>query len=85
MTNTIGTIAAVLTTSAMFPQALRILRTRDVESISLLMYIANSLGILFWLFYGLMLNAKPIIYANFLALVPAVTILVLKIKLGRKK
>jgi MtN3 and saliva related transmembrane protein len=84
MTNTIGTIAAVLTTLAMFPQAIRIIKTRDVESISLLMYILNSLGILFWLAYGLMMDAYPIIFANIVAIMPALTILLLKIRLGAR-
>ena len=84
MIDAIGTVAAILTTTAMFPQAIRIIKTRDVKSISLLMYVTNSLGILFWLSYGIMLNAKPIILANMVAIFPAVTILVLKIMLGKK-
>jgi len=81
MITIIGTIAAILTTVAMFPQAIRIIKTRDVRSISLLMYIANTLGIIFWFTYGLLLHEKPIIYANLIAFIPACTILVLKIKL----
>lgn len=84
MIDAIGTVAAILTTTAMFPQAIRIIKTRDVKSISLLMYVTNSLGILFWLSYGIMLNAKPIILANMVAIFPAVAILVLKIMLGKK-
>ncbi|MCU4175966.1 PQ-loop domain-containing transporter [Carboxylicivirga sp. N1Y90] len=44
----IGTIAAVLTTTAMFPQAIRIIRARDVNSIFLLMYIAQTMGIYYY-------------------------------------
>ena len=78
-----GTVAAVLTTSAMFPQAIRIIRTRDVHSISFLMYLANTLGIIFWLVYGILLNELPIIIANSIAIIPASLILFLKIALGK--
>ncbi|MFT3738571.1 MAG: SemiSWEET transporter [Breznakibacter sp.] len=84
MIDAIGSIAAILTTVAMFPQAIRIIRTRNVTGISLSMYIANSLGIVFWLAYGLLLNAIPIVLANTVAIIPALTILVLKIKLERR-
>jgi MtN3 and saliva related transmembrane protein len=84
MTTIIGTLAAILTTSAMFPQALRIIKTKDVVGISLLMYIINSLGIIAWFTYGLMIDSKPIIFANVVAIVPAVTILYLKLKLSTK-
>ena len=80
----IGTSAAVLTTAAMFPQAIKIIQTRDVKSISLWMYIANTIGIVLWGSYGLLLNQKPIIYANLIAFVPATTILVLKLLYSSK-
>ena len=79
-----GTIAAVLTTTAMFPQAIRIIKTRDVHSISLLMYLANTFGIVFWLIYGILLQELPIIVANSIAIIPASAILILKIVLGRE-
>ncbi|MCU4165859.1 SemiSWEET transporter [Carboxylicivirga caseinilyticus] len=79
-----GSVAAVLTTSAMFPQAIRIIKTRDVHSISLLMYLANTIGIVFWLIYGVLLKEMPIIIANSIAIIPAALILILKIVLGKK-
>jgi len=78
-----GTIAAVLTTTAMFPQAIRIIKTRDVHSISFLMYLANTFGIIFWLIYGILLQELPIILANSIAIIPASVILTLKVVLGR--
>jgi MtN3 and saliva related transmembrane protein len=79
----VGTLAAILTTVAMFPQAIRIIKTKDVESISLLMYVANSIGIIFWFIYGCLLHQTPIILANLIAFIPACTILILKIILGK--
>nr|WP_321451602.1 SemiSWEET transporter [uncultured Carboxylicivirga sp.] len=85
MVTAMGTIAAFLTTLAMFPQAIRIIKTKDVHSISLLMYMANTLGIVFWLIYGVLLNEMPIIIANSIAIIPASVILFLKLALGGKK
>lgn len=85
MNTLIGTIAAILTTSAMFPQAFKIIKTRDVRSISLWMYIANTIGICFWLAFGLMIDEKPIIYANLIAVIPASVILFMKLWLDKKK
>lgn len=76
----IGFTAAALTTFALFPQAIKMIRTKSVQSISLTMSVANSLGILAWLIYGINLQQWPIILANSLAIVPALTILVLKIR-----
>ena len=84
MITIIGTIAAVLTTTAMFPQAVRILRTKDVHGISFWMYLANTSGIIFWLIYGILLGEMPIIVANSIAIFPASLILYLKLKLGSK-
>jgi MtN3 and saliva related transmembrane protein len=78
-TDIIGTSAAVMTTAAMFPQAIKIIRTRDVKSISLWMYVTNTIGIVLWGSYGVLLNQKPIIYANLIAIIPAVTILIFKL------
>ncbi len=76
----VGTLAAILTTSAMFPQAIKIIRNRDVRSISLMMYIANTLGVILWLTYGILLSNTILIITNIIAFIPAVTILILKIK-----
>ncbi len=81
MVTLVGTLAAILTTSAMFPQAIKIIRSRDVRSISLLMYIANTLGIVLWLTYGILLENLILIVTNIVAFIPASTILYLKIKL----
>lgn len=48
------------------------------------MYIANTLGVILWLMYGILLVNTILIITNIVAFVPAVTILILKIKLGNK-
>ncbi|MCF7861241.1 SemiSWEET transporter [Candidatus Woesearchaeota archaeon] len=76
----IGYIAAVLTTVAFLPQAIRILRLKETKDISLLTYICFSAGVFSWLVYGMFKNDWPIIAANFVTFILAFTILVLKLK-----
>jgi len=80
LTTLIGFLAAVGTTSAFIPQVIRIIKTRDTKGISLFMYIIFTTGVALWLAYGALLNNLPIIIANVITLILAITILFLKIK-----
>ncbi|HYD96027.1 MAG TPA: SemiSWEET transporter [Noviherbaspirillum sp.] len=80
MTDWVGTIAATLTTVAFAPQALMTLKTRNVEGISLSMYSIFSAGVFFWLLFGVLIKSWPMIIANTVTLVLAMTILTLKLK-----
>jgi len=86
---TLGYLAATLTTASFVPQAVLTLRTRDVSSISLGMYSAFTLGVALWLAYGWQLGEWPIIVANALTLTLAATILATKLWVdhgpGRKR
>jgi len=59
----VGTIAAICTTVAFVPQILKIRRQggNDLSYPMLLLYLA---GILLWLFYGLLIHAAAVIWAN---------------------
>lgn len=71
----IGSTAAVCTTIAFLPQALKIIRTKHTKDLSLGMYIIFSAGMLLWLCYGVMIRELPIIFANAVTLIFTVTIL----------
>ena len=43
----IGSIAAILTTFAFLPQVVRVVKTKDTESIALGMYVMQVIGIVF--------------------------------------
>ena len=79
LTDWIGYAAASLTTASFVPQALLTLRTREVHGISAVMYGVFTLGVALWLAYGWRSNAWPIIIANAVTLVLAVTILTTKL------
>ena len=74
-----GYVAATLTTLAFVPQALKTLRTRDTRSISLGMYVVFTVGVVFWLAYGFVLQSWPMILANLVTLVLSLAILGMKL------
>lgn len=77
-----GYVAAVLTTLAFVPQAAKTIRSRDTRGISLAMYAVFTIGVGFWLGYGLVLGSWPMIVANTVTLLLAATILALKLRYG---
>jgi len=78
----LGYAAAALTTLAFVPQAVKTIRSRDTRSLSLGMYVAFTVGIAFWLGYGIVLQSWPMIVANVVTLLLATTILGLKLRYG---
>lgn len=80
MTETIGFIAAILTTTAFVPQFVKVWRTRSTKDISLRMYLMMSAGVFLWLVYGIQLHALPIMLANGATLALTIAILTFKIR-----
>ena len=75
-----GYVAATLTTLAFVPQALKTIRSKDTRSISLGMYVVFTIGIGFWLAYGISLGSMPMILSNIVTFALSATILALKLK-----
>ena len=75
----IGAGAAILTTSSFLPQAIKVVRTRDTEAISLAMYVLFTAGITLWGIYGVMTWQWSIIIANGVTVVLAAIILSMKV------
>ena len=84
LTDSLGYIAATLTTASFIPQAWLTFRSRDVSGISLGMYGAFTFGIALWLGYGVMLQAWPIVIANAVTFVLAATILGMKLVMQKR-
>ena len=76
----IGLIAGTLTTVSFLPQLLKIWQSRSTKDISLAMYVIISTGVLLWLLYGLFTGSLPVILANAVTLLIALSILALKIR-----
>jgi MtN3 and saliva related transmembrane protein len=79
---TIGFVAAVLTTLCWLPQAVKTIRTRDTRSLSLVTQSALTLGVVLWLVYGLLIWNWPVILSNIVTLGLVATILTMKLRYG---
>jgi MtN3 and saliva related transmembrane protein len=77
-----GFVAATLTTLSFVPQAAKIIRSKRTQDVSLWMYLAFTVGIGFWLAYGILLHSWPMIVANVVTLALSLTILCLKLRYG---
>jgi len=78
-------VAAVLTTIAFLPQVIKSWRSRSTRDVSLGMFLILNTGIVLWLIYGLILESRPLIYANTVTLILTGTILVLKLRGDRPR
>jgi MtN3 and saliva related transmembrane protein len=78
----IGMVAATCTTLCWLPQAIKIVREKRTEGLSLATQSVFTVGIALWAVYGLLLHSWPLILANITTLLLSLTILALKIRYG---
>ena len=78
----IGITAGTLTTLSFVPQVIKALRTRETKDLSLPMYIVLAAGMFLWIIYGFLIQAFPVILANSVSLVFALTLVLLKLRYG---
>jgi MtN3 and saliva related transmembrane protein len=78
----VGFTAAVLTTFAFVPQVMKVWRTRSTSDISLGMYSLFTLGVVLWFVYGVLIQSWPVMLANFVTLLLASSVLVMKVRFG---
>lgn len=82
LSDLIGSVAATLTTIAFVPQAVKTWRSRHARDLSLSMFLIFTLGVVFWLAYGLLIGAWPIIIANTITTALSGSILFFKLRYG---
>ena len=75
-----GYFAVFFTTVSFFPQAIKTLKTRNVEGLSLLTYTFLFLGSLSWFLYGSYLDDIPLMTTNSLTTMLTGLILFLIVK-----
>lgn len=78
----VGYIAAILTTISFLPQALKIIKLKKADEISLTMYLLSASGTFLWLVYGLLMGNLPLILANAISCSFGIIIIFCKIKFG---
>ena len=76
----IGLAAAALGGFSLFPQLLKVLKTKSTKDLSLGMTTLFCTSIFLWLVYGILMKNSPIIIANFFGFIEALIILLFKIK-----
>ena len=76
----IGLTAAAMGGVSLFPQVLKVLKTKSTKDISREMFLLLTGSIFLWLVYGILLKNIPIIIANFFGLIQALIILFYKIE-----
>lgn len=76
---TIGFLAAILTTISFLPQAVKTIKTKDTSSISLTMYVLFTIGVLCWLVYGIYILDWALLLANGVTAIFSMIILTYKI------
>jgi MtN3 and saliva related transmembrane protein len=84
MYDIIGFVAAIVTTAAFIPQTIKTWKTKNTEGISLVMYIVFTIGVSFWLVYGVSQLDYPIILANGVSIFLSSMILYVKVQNVRK-
>jgi len=76
----IGIIAAILTTSAFIPQVYKIYKEKKAQGVSLMMYLIMFVGVLLWLVYGVLIGSIAIIIANSVTAVLQLFVIIFKLK-----
>ncbi len=82
LTDSVGMAGAVLTTLCWLPQATKIIRERETRSLSLPATGLFTLGMAFWLVYGVALIDWPLITSSVVTLALMLVILGLKLRHG---
>jgi MtN3 and saliva related transmembrane protein len=78
----IGVAGAVLTTLCWLPQALKVIRERETRALSLLATAGFTVGVAFWLIYGLAIGDWPLIGSDAITLALMLPILATKLRYG---
>lgn len=74
-----GWAASACSMASFVPQAWKVVKTGDVESLSLRMYAVTVTGFVFWTLYGLLSGEPPIIVTNAVCLALSGFILTMKL------
>ncbi|MCF8998668.1 SemiSWEET family sugar transporter [Acinetobacter nectaris] len=75
----LGALAAWVTTGSFFLQVIHMIRKKDTTGVSLGMYAALFFGVTSWTFYGYKMHDIPVMTANGLTAVLALTVIALKL------
>ncbi len=75
----LGLIGGTFTTASFFPQVLKTVKTRSTKDVSTGMFVLLSVGISFWIAYGVKIGSVPVVAANSISLVMTLAMLGMKV------
>lgn len=81
----IGITAGILTAVSAIPQVIKVIKTKDVKSVSPFMFVVLLCGNVLWCYYGILLKDLPIITTNGFSALMDILMIVLKIRYGSAK
>jgi len=76
----VGYLASLLSVINQIPQAIKVFRSKDTHSISIVMYFLVVFCLTMWMLYGVLLHDGPLVWANALSLIPITYIFSMKIR-----
>ena len=82
--NILGIVAGFLTSVAMIPQLIKVIKEKNVEDISWVMILVLICGLSLWVWYGIIQEELPIILSNAFAVLVNLTLFICYL-LFRKK
>lgn len=83
--NILGLVAGGITSVAMLPQLIKVLKEKNVEDLSLLMITVLVVGLSLWVWYGVLKDELPIILSNAFAVLVNIALLIAYFKYREKK
>lgn len=82
--NILGIVAGFLTSIAMIPQLIKVIKEKNVEDLSWVMILVLICGLSLWVWYGFIQDELPIILSNAVAVLVNLTLFICYL-LFRKK
>lgn len=74
--NILGIVAGIITSVSMLPQLIKVWKEKDVEDLSWMMISLLVVGLSLWVWYGIIKEEAPIIYANSFAVLVNILLLI---------
>ena len=74
--NILGLVAGGITSVAMLPQLIKVIKEKDVSDLSLLMILFLVSGLSLWVWYGFLKDELPIILSNSFAVLVNIGLLI---------
>lgn len=80
LTSVIGVVAGIFTSASLLPQLIKMIREKKVEALSVIMFISLMIGLLLWIYYGILRKDLPIIITNGFSVILNICILFFRFK-----